>query len=87
LWPYQATVRLHTPADSPAARRCATYGRIEPVDKHTCLLHFGADTPHALAFLLGVLEVDFDVRDAPELAEQLLRTADRYRRAVEPAGG
>jgi predicted DNA-binding transcriptional regulator YafY len=84
LWPYQATVRLHAPADSPAARRCATYGRIEPVDEQTCLLHAGADTPHALAFLLGALEAGFDVKDAPELAEQLLRQADRYRRAAEP---
>jgi predicted DNA-binding transcriptional regulator YafY len=87
LWPFQATVRLHAPADSPVARRCATYGRIEPVDDHTCLLHFGADTPHALAFLLGALEVDFDVRDAPELADQLLHTADRFRRAVAREGG
>jgi predicted DNA-binding transcriptional regulator YafY len=86
MWPFQATVRLHAPADAPAARRCATYGRIEPVDEHTCLLHLGADTPHALAFLLGALEVDFDVQDAPELAEQLLRLADRFWRAVRPTG-
>lgn len=84
LWPYQATVRLHAPAESEAARSYATYGRIEPVDEHTCRLHIGAETPHALAFLLGALEVDFDIEDAPELAEHLLRVADRYRRAVEP---
>jgi WYL domain len=53
----------------------------------TCLLHLGADTPHALAFLLGALEVDFDVEDSPEPAEQLLRTAGRYRRAVELVAG
>jgi predicted DNA-binding transcriptional regulator YafY len=85
MWPYQATVRLHAPADSEVARRCATYGRIEPVDDRTCLLHFGADTPHALAFLLGALEVDFDVQESPgspELAGELLRLADRFRRAV-----
>jgi predicted DNA-binding transcriptional regulator YafY len=83
LWPYQATVRLHVPAQSPVARRLTTYGRVEPVDERSCLLHLGADTPHALAFLLGGLEVDFDVQDAPELAEELLRTADRFRRGGE----
>jgi hypothetical protein len=39
-----------------------------------------------LAFLLGALEVDFEVQDPPELAEELLRVADRFRRATEPAG-
>jgi hypothetical protein len=86
VWPYRATVRLHAPADSAAARRCATYGQIEPVDERTCLLRFGADSPHALAFLLGALEVDFEVQDPPELAEELLRLADRFRRATEPTG-
>jgi hypothetical protein len=76
-------VRLHVPAQSPVAQRLTTHGRVEPVDERTCLLHLGADTPHGLAFLLGGLEVDFDVQDAPELAEELLRTADRFRRAVE----
>jgi predicted DNA-binding transcriptional regulator YafY len=84
MWPYQATVRLHAGAASREARMCTTYGRIEPVDERTCLLHFGADTPHALAFLLGALEVDFDVQDPPELAEELLRLADRFRRAARP---
>jgi predicted DNA-binding transcriptional regulator YafY len=82
LWPYQARIRLHAPAGSPAARACANYGRVEPLDERSCLLHLGADTPHALAFLLGALEVDFDVQDAPELATQLLAQADRFRRAA-----
>jgi predicted DNA-binding transcriptional regulator YafY len=85
LWPFQATVRLHAPADSPAARACANYGRVEPVDQDSCLVHLGADTPHALAFLLGALEVDFEVLDSPELAEQLRRAADRFHRAAGPA--
>jgi predicted DNA-binding transcriptional regulator YafY len=86
VWPYRATVRLHAPADSDAARRCATHGQVEPVDERTCLLQFGADSPQALAFLLAALEVDFEVQDPPELAEELLRVADRFRRAAEPTG-
>jgi predicted DNA-binding transcriptional regulator YafY len=85
VWPYRATVRLHAPADSAEARRCATYGQVEPVDERTCLLRFGADSPHALAFLLAALEVDFEVQDPPELAGELLRLADRFRRAAGPA--
>ncbi|WP_158884755.1 helix-turn-helix transcriptional regulator [Amycolatopsis anabasis] len=82
MWPYQATVLLHAPADSPHARSATTYGRIEPVDEHTCRLTFGADTPHSLAFLLGALEVDFEVEDPPELADALLQLADRFRRGA-----
>jgi predicted DNA-binding transcriptional regulator YafY len=82
MWPYRATIRLHTAAESSTARAAATYGRIEPVDEHSCLLHAGADSPHALAFLLGAIDTDFDVQDAPELIEQLQRVADRYRRAT-----
>jgi predicted DNA-binding transcriptional regulator YafY len=80
--PYQTTVRLHTPADSDEARSCVTYGRIEPVDAHTCLLHAGADSPHALLFLLGTLTIDFDVDPASDLAAYLRRTATRFHHAT-----
>ncbi|MDH6132744.1 putative DNA-binding transcriptional regulator YafY [Kitasatospora sp. MAA4] len=82
MWPYRATIRLHTPAHSSTARSAATYGTVEPVDEHSCLLHIGADSPRALAFILGALDIDFHIEDAPELAEHLRRTADRYRRAT-----
>ncbi|MDT0446102.1 helix-turn-helix transcriptional regulator [Streptomyces johnsoniae] len=82
LWPYRATVRLHAPADAEAARRTAVYGQLVPVDDTSCLLHFTADSLHGLAFLLGALEVDFDLVHPPELAGQLLVTADRLRRAA-----
>ncbi len=86
LWPYRATIRLHTPAHSATARAAATYGSIEPIDDHTCLLHAGADTPRALAFLLGALDVDFHIQDAPALATHLQQTATRYHRATLPPG-
>jgi predicted DNA-binding transcriptional regulator YafY len=81
-WPHRATVRLSTSADSEIALRATSYGRLEPVDEHTCLLHFGADTPHSLAFLLGALDVDFEVVAPGELAEELLRLASRFQRAA-----
>ncbi|MCX4747994.1 transcriptional regulator [Kitasatospora sp. NBC_01287] len=84
LWPCRATIRLHAPAHSDAARTAASYGTIEPIDDRTCFLHAGADSPRALAFLLGALEVDFHVQDSPELAAHLRRTADRFHRASSP---
>jgi predicted DNA-binding transcriptional regulator YafY len=81
-WPHQATVKLHVPADSVIAQQATTYGRIEPVDDDSCRLHFGADTLHSLAFLLGALDVEFEVEHPPELAEELLRAAARYQRAA-----
>ncbi|MFC7328129.1 helix-turn-helix transcriptional regulator [Marinactinospora rubrisoli] len=88
VWPYQAVVRLHAPAESGSARRAATYGRIEAIDERSCRLRFTADSLHALAFLLGALDVDFEVEEPPELAGELLRLADRFQRAVAgPAGG
>ncbi|MFD0366173.1 helix-turn-helix transcriptional regulator [Nocardia sp. GCM10030253] len=83
-WPYQVTIRLHTPADSDAAHATAAYGRLEPIDNHHCLLHIGSEDPRSLAFLLGALTIDFDVINAPELARELLTTAQRFHRAIAP---
>jgi predicted DNA-binding transcriptional regulator YafY len=85
-WPYQAVIRIHVSADSPEARSWSTYGRIEPIDEHTCLLHAGADSPRGLAFLLGAVEVDFEVEHGPELAEHLRHVANRYLRATQTPG-
>lgn len=83
IWPYQAIVELHTPATSDAARDAATYGRIEPIDEHRCRFYFGAENVRGMVFLLGALDVDFRIEDAPELAEHLRQTADRYHRAIQ----
>lgn len=82
MWPYQTAIRLRVPADSPQAQACVSYGRIEPVDEHTCLFHVGADSPRGLAFLLGGLEVDFEVDPSSEIGEHLTRIADRFSRAL-----
>jgi predicted DNA-binding transcriptional regulator YafY len=54
---------------------------LEPVDDRTCIATAGADDPAVLALYLGLLDVDFDILDAPELAEALARLAARYARA------
>ena len=57
---------------------------VEPVDERTCIATVGADDPSLLALYLGLLDADFDVIDAPELAEELGKLARRFTRA---AGG
>ncbi len=40
---------------------CPVHGRMEAVDKQSCLLHVGAETPRMLAYMLTLLDVDFTV--------------------------
>jgi len=88
-WRYRARILLHAPAAALADRLPAAVA-LEPVDERTCIATAGADDPFALALYLGLLDVDFDVIDAPELAAALGKLARRYARAVTadppPAG-
>jgi predicted DNA-binding transcriptional regulator YafY len=85
-WRYQARVLLHAPAASLAGRLPPAV-ELEPVDERTCIATAGADDPTVLALYLGMLDVDFDILDAPELAEALAQLARRYARAAgRPAG-
>lgn len=85
MWPFQAAVRLPLPADHEKMRRMVIWGTIEEIDKSSCRLIIGADTPQSLAFLLSFLEIDFEVESSPELAQALLQVADRFQRAAATA--
>jgi predicted DNA-binding transcriptional regulator YafY len=80
-WRYRARVLLHAPAASLAGRLPPAV-ELEPVDERSCIATAGADDPGVLALYLGLLDVDFDLLDAPELAEALARLARRYARAA-----
>jgi predicted DNA-binding transcriptional regulator YafY len=80
-WRYRARVRVHAPA-ALVAGRLPPAVQVEAVDEHTCIVAAGSDTPQMLAVYLGLLDVDFEVVEPPELVEQLRTLADRYRRAV-----
>ena len=85
-WRYRARVLLHAPAASLAGRLPPAV-ELEPVDERSCIATAGADDPTVLALYLGMLDVDFDLLDAPELAEALARLAARDARAAgRPAG-
>ncbi len=82
-WAYRARVRLHASAEQVAARLPMAVS-VQPEGPDRCVVEVGSDTPHMLTLYLGLLDVDFEVIDAPELAEHLERMADRFRRAAEP---
>ncbi|HTF40508.1 MAG TPA: DNA-binding transcriptional regulator, partial [Propionibacteriaceae bacterium] len=51
-----------------------------------CIIEVGSDTPHQLALYIGLLDVDFEILDPPDLAEAFIRLAKRYQRAVKGSG-
>jgi predicted DNA-binding transcriptional regulator YafY len=81
MWRYRARVRVHAPATQVAGRLPPAVV-VEAVDDHTCIVNVGSDTPQMLAVYLGMLDVDFEAVEPPELVEQLRTLADRYRRAI-----
>ena len=81
VWRYRTTVRVHATATEIAAK-LPRWAAVEPVDDRTCLAHVGSDNPEMLALWLAALDADFEVRDAPELAERMRTVAQRYLRAV-----
>ncbi|MBO0708017.1 MAG: WYL domain-containing protein, partial [Candidatus Dormibacteraeota bacterium] len=83
VWPVQVQVRV----DAPAAQvRERTGGLVEALDDRTSLLTLGATSLAAVALWLGALDADFTVVSPPELRDELLRLAERYGRAGDPAG-
>jgi predicted DNA-binding transcriptional regulator YafY len=82
-WRYRARLLLHAPAAALAGRLPPAV-ELEPVDDRTCLATVGSDDPYLLALFVGLLDVDFEIVDAPELATQLRKLARRYTRAAGP---
>jgi predicted DNA-binding transcriptional regulator YafY len=80
-WRYQARVMLHSSADH-AATKLPPPVTIEPAGPDRCVAEVGSDTPHQLALYLGLLDVDFEVLDPPDLRGAFSRLAERYRRAA-----
>jgi predicted DNA-binding transcriptional regulator YafY len=81
LWRYRARVRVFAPAGAVSGRLPPGIG-IEPVDEHMCVVDVGADTLGMIAHYIGLLDVDFEVIEPPELVAHVRRLADRYARAA-----
>jgi predicted DNA-binding transcriptional regulator YafY len=85
-WRYRASIRIHAPADQvrpllPMAVKVSADGR------DRCIIDVGSDTPHQLALYIGLLDRDFEILDAPDLASAFVRLAERYKRAAQASIG
>jgi predicted DNA-binding transcriptional regulator YafY len=84
LWRHWGRVRLHAPVAEVRRRWPDAPGRLTPEGEDSCVLEAGADTFGQLALHLGLLDVDFEVLDPPELADAVRALGERYVRAARP---
>ncbi|MEU4607205.1 WYL domain-containing protein [Kribbella sp. NPDC023972] len=84
-WQYRARVKVFASAEYVKNRMPIP---IEPevVGEEACIVEMGSDDPHQLALWLGLLDADFEVLDAPELAAAVKEVGDRYHRAAGKFG-
>ena len=81
-WRHRAHVTVHAPAQEVVARTNPAVGVVTALDESTCALDTGADTIESLAVHIGLLGLDFEVTDPPELVAHLRELAARYTRAT-----
>lgn len=81
MWTCRARVKVHASAEELVAKLPLAIGVVEPIDARTCWFNCGSDTPHLLAVYLGMLDMDFEVGEPPELVRQLRKLSERYKRA------
>jgi predicted DNA-binding transcriptional regulator YafY len=79
---FEAVVTLHASAEEITSRVPAYWGTIEPIDARSCQFRAGDDDVAWLAVRIAMLGVDFEVREPPELVDQLRALASRLGRAV-----
>ncbi|HEX4188203.1 MAG TPA: YafY family protein [Solirubrobacteraceae bacterium] len=79
---FEAIVTLHAAAEEITSRVPGHWGAVEPVDARTCRFRAGDDDIGWLALRIAMLGVDFEVREPPELLEQLRALGSRLARAV-----
>jgi hypothetical protein len=82
--PCRARIKLLVAAEAITERLPPCMGMVEPIDGNSCYFEMGAATFESLAMHMVLLGVDFEVREPPELMEQLRRLTERYQRAVVP---
>ena len=80
-WRYRARVIVHAGAETVRARIPIPVD-VRSLGDDRCEFRPGSDDPHQLALYLGMLGVDFEVIDAPELVEALRVLAARFERAA-----
>ncbi len=79
--PCHARVKLFASAEV-MGKRWPCAGAVEPIDDGSCWFEATASTFENLAAYLAMLGVDFEVKDPPELIEQIRQLHDRFKRAI-----
>jgi predicted DNA-binding transcriptional regulator YafY len=75
MWPLRCRVKVFAPASSIRGR---VDGVVTPIDEGTCSVELAADSFDVVAFVVGMLDVAFEVESPPELAERLRVLSARY---------
>ena len=79
---YSARVTLRAPAPELEARSRWLHGQLEPIDTESCEYRTSDESLDWLAIRIGMLGVDFEVHEPPELVERCAERAGRFGRAV-----
>jgi predicted DNA-binding transcriptional regulator YafY len=83
MWPLRAVLKIHAPASELAGR---VEGEVTPIDSETCRLELASDSYDVVVFVVGMLDVAFEVESPPELAERLRVLSARYGAASRGSG-
>ncbi|MEU5877729.1 YafY family protein [Spirillospora sp. NPDC047279] len=81
MWPYRCSVVLHAPAERFEGR---VDGVVTPLDGGRCRVEMASDSFDLVVFVIGMLDVDFEVEGPPELAGHLRKYAARFANAAGP---
>ncbi|MGY5129043.1 helix-turn-helix transcriptional regulator [Streptomyces nigrescens] len=81
----QATVLLHASLEQAAERISPAAGVLEAVDEQHCLLRTGAHSLELMVLHIVLTGFDFEVREPPELLDQVREVRDRLSRALAPS--
>ncbi|HEX3590595.1 MAG TPA: YafY family protein [Pseudonocardiaceae bacterium] len=83
-WRYRARIVVHAPAEQVSGRINTAIGLVEPIDDHRCALITGSQSVESMIVHLGLLDLDFEVTDPPELVAKVRELGERYLRAAVP---
>jgi len=81
-WAVHARILVHAPADEVLARINPAVGTVEPRDDGTSVLVTGGDSLETVAVWIGMLGLDFTVREPQGLVDHLALLSRRYAAAV-----
>jgi len=79
---YQARVTLRAPAEEVLERSRHMWGTVTAIEARTCEYRTGDDSLDWLAMRVGMLGVEFEVHEPPELVERFGVLAGRFGRAA-----